>query len=189
MFDSVEYTTGGQVGTNKSNDQLHVVANGGVGDHFLPAIRRRYGNMVMWCFWQRLSVLIIGFQVVVSVSKTVRAEAGDSPAISGPAVRGAVEPKVSGEGTAGLPPAERYTPGAPVRVMPDLRLSDRPGVNPPVSPGVQERDLREAPRLSPPDPGQPPRAMPDLKETPSNQRPGEGGGRRTRDSRNEEQPR
>jgi hypothetical protein len=64
-----------------------------------------------------------------------------------------------------------------MRVMPDLRLSDRPGVSPPVSPGVQERDLREAPRLAPPDPAQPPRVMQDLKETPSNPPPGEGGGR------------
>jgi hypothetical protein len=137
---------------------------------------RRVGTMVTWCCWPLANAFTIGFQVVLSVFGTVHAETGDRPAISGPAVREPVEPKVSGGSVRDLPPAERYRPGGPVRVMPDLRLSDQPDVRPPVSPGVQERDLREAPPLPPLDTSKPPRVMPDLKESSPNAPEGESGG-------------
>jgi len=117
------------------------------------------------------------FSAILSASGPVRAQPGDAPAISPPVVRSPVAPYVNQESAAGLPSAERYTPGGPVHVMPDLRLSDGPHVSPPVSPGVHERDLRKEPGLFPPDSTLPPRVMPDLKETPSNRPSHEGGGR------------
>jgi len=130
-------------------------------------------------------MLTLSGQIVLAGVYAVRAEQADNPAISGPSVGGATEPRTSGENAAGLPPAERYKPGGPVRVMPDLRLSGHsssgaqqpPTVNTPVSPGVQERDLREAPQLPPRDPNQPPRVMPDLRESPEKGgEQGQGGG-------------
>jgi hypothetical protein len=118
--------------------------------------------------WRLRFSLIIGVLVVLSGPMILHAQEGGSPTISGPVIRGAVEPKVNEAGLGALVPAERYTPGAPVRVMPDLRLSNQPGVSPPVSPKVQDRDLREGPSLTPTPPGQLPRVMPDLKESPSN---------------------
>lgn len=143
--------------------------------HILPEIRRGYGTMMNKCLRWLASVLAIAFQAVPSGAGTARAEEGDSPAISGPAVQGAVTPKTSRQGAGELSPAERYEPGGQVRVVPDLRLSDLPRVSPPVSPGVQDRDLREEPRLSPPAQGQQPRVVPDLRESPPNQ-PSEPGG-------------
>jgi hypothetical protein len=123
-------------------------------------------------FFRRLALALAHLsQAILSTSASVRAEPGDAPAISPPAVQGAVEPQITQQGAAGLPPAERYHPDKPVRVMPDLRL-DEPGVSPPVSPQVQERDLREAPRVSPPDPTRPPRVREDLRESPPVPPPG-----------------
>jgi hypothetical protein len=120
--------------------------------------------------------LMVGFQTVLNACGTACAASDVGPAISGPSVQGEVEPKMTEKSATRLTPAERYTPGGAVRVMPDLRLSEQPGVSPPISPGAQERDLRELPPLPPPAPGQPPRVMPDLRESPSNAPPAQDRG-------------